>query len=165
MAILQMIFCCALLCLAILQPTIQSTDYPIHRLSALICMAIPQTTLCCALFYLAILCTSDYLQCSAMSGVTTTDYPLCSTRLHCIRLSALPTIHSALSGDTLHPNIPYALLHLLILQATIQSTDYPLRSVWRYCKRLSAVLLSVLRFHEELNIYRRRNASRWWRSS
>jgi hypothetical protein len=43
MAILQTTMCCALLCLAMLQVTIDC------RLSALICTAILQTTICCAL--------------------------------------------------------------------------------------------------------------------
>jgi hypothetical protein len=159
MAILQTNLCCALLCLAIPQPTIRSdlygettsdsllcstlsrdtiTDYLINQLSALICMAILQTTLCCTQPCLAILCTPDYLQCS-MSGVTTTDYPLCSTCLYYNRLSALPIIHSTLSSYVLQPNIPCSLLCLLILQKTIQSTDC------RYYNRLPALLcLAIL---------------------
>jgi hypothetical protein len=66
-----------------------TADYPIYRLSALICMAILQMTICRALLCLAILET-DYLRCSTMPGVTTTDYPLCSTCRYYNRLSALP---------------------------------------------------------------------------
>jgi hypothetical protein len=96
-AILQTILCCALLCLAILQllstlPTIRSdlhgdttndsllcstlsrnttTDYPIYRLSAVICIAILQMTFCYPLLYLAI-----YSRLSNLPTIQSTDYPL-----------------------------------------------------------------------------------------
>jgi hypothetical protein len=134
----------ALLCFALSRDT--STDILIYRLSALICMAILQTTLYCTQPRIAILCTTDYLQCSTMPDVTTIDYPLCSSCLYYNRLSALPTIRSALSGDVLQPTIQCALLsfdstsdypiyRLSILQPTIRSalssdtaTDCPLCS-------------------------------------
>jgi hypothetical protein len=90
------------------------------------------------LFYVWRYTTTDYLLCSTLAGDST--YTRLSTLLYLSIL--LPTIHSALSGDILHPTILCALLCLLILQPTIQSTDYALWSVWKivqttiYCAAL-----------------------------
>jgi hypothetical protein len=70
--------------------------------------------------------TTDYLLCAALPGDTALDYQLYYACRNFNRLSALPTIRSALSSDVLQPNIWWALLCLLILQTIIQSTDYPL---------------------------------------
>jgi hypothetical protein len=97
MAILQTTLGSALLCLAMIQANIQSGDdtseYPIYRLSALICMAILQTTICCALLCLAILqaticgallClgdgTSNFLLYSACRYVSRRSLPAASRR-------------------------------------------------------------------------------------
>jgi hypothetical protein len=78
MVMLQPTICGGQLCIAILQPTIQITDYPLQsvwryykRLSA------------------ALYCVSRYCnRLNTMSGVTTTGYSLCSTCRYYNRLSA-----------------------------------------------------------------------------
>jgi hypothetical protein len=77
-----------------------TTDYPIYRISVLICMAILQTIIFCAVLCLAILqqtlCAA--LLCLAIIQLAipfalpidiTTDYPLCSVSRYYNRLSAL----------------------------------------------------------------------------
>jgi hypothetical protein len=71
-----------------------TTDYPIYRLCALVCMedSTNDYLLCCTLSHET---TTDYLRYSTISGVTTTDYPLCSTCRYYKRLPALPIIRYA----------------------------------------------------------------------
>jgi hypothetical protein len=76
----------ALLYLSILQPTIRSTDYPLHSVwrysnllsyvSALMCLAILQTTICCALLCLAIL---QATVCGALLYLAILQGTICST--------------------------------------------------------------------------------------
>jgi hypothetical protein len=107
---------CALLCLAVLQPTIRctmpvdiTTDYPLcstcryyNRLSALLYLSILQLTTR----------STDFPRCSVWRH-TTTDYP--NYRLPALICMAI-----------LQTTICCALLYLAMLQGTIHSTDYPL---------------------------------------
>jgi hypothetical protein len=111
--------------------------------------------------------------CSTLTCETSNDYPLSSACRYYNRPSALPNIHSALSGDTptdyplcstLSSDTPttyplcFSLLCLSSLQPTIRSarrlrryrpvrdraTMRSLSSVYRYYNRLSTVLLCSL---------------------
>jgi hypothetical protein len=87
--VLQLTICCALLCVASLQLSItdyptcstlsvdSTTDYPIYRLSALICLPILQPTILCALLCLLIL----------QPTIQSADFALCSVYRYYNRLS------------------------------------------------------------------------------
>jgi hypothetical protein len=95
----------ALLSLAVLQPTILSTDYP------LCCLWRYSNQLCCVLYSIqryynrefGLLCLPILVQPtirSALSVDATIDYPLYPAYRYYNRLSALPTISYTLSGFT-----------------------------------------------------------------
>jgi hypothetical protein len=99
----------ALLYLSILQPISRSTDFP----------------LCSVWRYIP----SDYPMCSTLPGDATHAYSLYYACRYYNRLSALPTVRSALSSDILQPTICCALLYLATLHSTIRFTmpvDCPL---------------------------------------
>jgi hypothetical protein len=131
----------AILCLAILQPTIRSTlrvdittdditnHYPLcsiwchsNRLSAVLSLVLLQPTVLCAQLCLATL--QPTILCTLPADITTDNPPL------------YPAFR--------YYNEQSTLLSLALLQPTIYSTDYPLCSLWRYSNRLS--ILSTIRF-------------------
>jgi hypothetical protein len=106
-----------------------TSDYPIYRLSALICIGILQTIICCALLCSTLLysilsrdTTTDYLRCSTLYGDVTSDYPI-------YRLSALICLTIYLNRPSavvysvwqyyLQPAICGVILCLAMLQAFI----------------------------------------------
>jgi hypothetical protein len=135
----------ALLSLALLPLTIQSTDYPLcclwrysnrlccvlnsiqqyyNRLSSLLCLSILQPTLRRSTLPVDI--TTDYPICSLWR--TLTDYPI-------YRLCAL------LSLALLQPTMMCALLCSTL--SSDATTNSPLSFAWRYSNRLSAALLCL----------------------
>jgi hypothetical protein len=120
------------------QPTIGSalpgditTNSPLYRLSALLYLAIYEN-ICSALHS-----TIRY----TFSVDTSTDCTLS-------RLSALPTIRSALSDDLLRTTICCALLYLASLQLSI--TEYPMRSTVSVDSTTEGPLCSVCRYYNRL---------------
>jgi hypothetical protein len=106
-----------------------------------------------------ILCTTDYLQCSTMPGVTTTDYPLYSTCLYVYITTDYPlysvwryttTNYPMYSTLSVNSTSDYPICRLSILQSTIRSalssdtaTDYPLCSALLCLLILQATIRST----------------------
>jgi hypothetical protein len=120
MATVQRNFHFALLCLSI------AIDYLLYRQSAWLCL-------------------SRILQ----SAVCSTDNPLGSACRYGNRLSALPTIRSALPVDIALVDYPLYRQSPVALHGDT-TTNYPLCSVWRHYNRLHHLLSSKNLLCEQL---------------